>query len=485
MQEGLLVLRGGKDVLVGVRKDNAWHRLLALREGGEAAAGNVYRGRVVRIVPGMQAAFVDIGARRTAFLHLDDAPTPGKLRLHEAVLVQVRKEPLGDKGARVTGQLSLSGRYVVSTPTARHVAISQRIVDPDRRRALMALLQPLTALHGGIVVRTAAEHADDAQLTSELSALAARHAELRAAFAARKKPGLLSVDDAQMVARCQALFAGTAGEVWSNDAAFGTALADALTEQGVAVRLRVGPHVLQSAKQADKLGFFTALRAALRREVALKGGGSLVIDECEALTVVDVNSGSYVGGGEVEASMLALNLAAAHALAKELTRRTLGGIVVVDFVDLKDPDARRLVSQTLRDALAADGGRTYVSPMSELGLVQLTRRRGQPSLRQQTTAPCAACAGRGRVRAPWQVALLALHAAEFALRKEPAALLVLNVAPAVDEALRQDYAAAVGELEARHACNLLVVARGHFLPEQVELLHGARPGSVQAETFDF
>ena len=511
MQDGLFVHRSAGHTLLGVRQNNTWIALRAAADDDEGAAGNVYRGRVVRLVPGMQAAFVDIGQRRPAFLHFDDAPpaapgaqttTTGKkggratdLQLHQRLLVQVRKEPLGDKGARVTGQLALSGRFVVYLPHARHVAVSQRITDAARRAALETLLRSALARLaegdaaapqnlGGAIARTASGAAahDDA-LVAELGALHARYLGLQARFAEAVKPALLSVEHTAALQRCLTLcgqLPAPPPALSGNDAAFLQQLADALGEQGPTPTVHAGPNVHFARKSSDRHGLFAALSQALRRRVALPSGGSLALDECEAMAVVDINSGKFVGKAALDDTLRALNLEAAQEVARQLHLRGVGGIVAVDFVDMKDRGHRGEVHGRLQQAMAALPCKSYVAPMNELGVVTLTGRRTGPSLRQASTQTCAHCQGRGRVRAAWQVASAVLEATAFALREEPAATMLVNVAPSVAEVL---HGAAQGELtalEARSGCAVMPVARAHWGVERFELWSGARPGSVQA-----
>ncbi|TSE19940.1 Ribonuclease G [Tepidimonas alkaliphilus] len=382
--------------------------------------GNIYAGRVQRVLPGMQSAFIDIGLQRTAFLHVADlmpqiqqrfgagrgeggeprpAPPPIERQVFEGqtLLVQVLKDPIGSKGARLTTQVSIAGRLLVYLPYDEHVGVSQKIPNPQRE----ALRQRLQALvgegGGGFILRTNGEDASDEELADDIAYLRKTWARIRERANTAAPPALLyeELTLAQRVLRDLATPATRSIQVDAREQfAALQAFAAEFTPQ-VAERLQLyrGERPIFEPFQVDE-----EIQKALGRRVDLKSGGYLVIDQTEALTTIDVNTGAFVGARNFDDTVFRTNLEAAQAIARQLRLRNLGGIVIIDFIDMAREEHREAVLTELRKQLARDRVKTMVGGFSALGLVEMTRKRTRESLAQMLTETCPACDGRGRVR---------------------------------------------------------------------------------------
>ncbi len=416
------------------------------RRGEVGIAGNIYKGKVVRVLPGMQAAFLDIGLEKAAFLHVTDlragrppengdgdgddedgepidppARPPRDLRpIEERVtkgdelLVQVAKEPMGSKGARVTADVSLPGRFLVYMPGTQHVGISRRLADPAERDRLREIVEAERPPVGGLIVRTACEGAtkkdihDDVRFLTRLWEHIARTAEGTSA------PALIHQDLDLVLRIVRDLFTTEVERLVIDTEAdharvleFVGAMMPRLTDR---VHLYGGVTPI-----FDQHGIETKLARALERRVWLKSGGYLIFDQTESLTTVDVNTGRYVGKKDQEETILRTNLEAAATVVQQLRLRNIGGIIVIDFIDMERLANRKKVLDVLQEATAKDKARSTVLRISELGLVQMTRKRTRESLEQLLTSPCDHCHGSGRVRSVEGLAYEALRAVQRAV----------------------------------------------------------------------
>lgn len=416
------------------------------RESRLSVAGNIYLGRVQRVLPGMQAAFVEIGLARTAFLHANDVareaatedePVPGieqMLAVDEPVLVQVIKEPLGSKGARLSTAVSIPSRYLVLMPTCERLAVSVRIEDAAERERLLALLAKLKAesgLAGGFIVRTAGEGADRDALAADMRFLSRLWTWIGAQMAAVEPPGLVH-KDLPMATRLLRDLLGAGVEririddqqAWQEMVAFARRLVPEFED-----RIE---HYRGEAPIFDLYGVEDDIDRALQPLVPLKSGGSLVIEQTEAMSTVDVNTGAFVGSRRLEDTILKTNLEAAQTLARQLRLRNLGGIIIVDFIDMVSEAHREQVVQALETALARDPAKSAIFPISPLGLVQMTRKRTRESLEHLLCETCPACGGRGSVKTPESVCLEIFREVLRSARQfEARALLVLANADVV------------------------------------------------------
>ncbi len=436
----VVVREGGKAVEIRVERATA-----------RSLAGSVFLARVDRVIPGMQCAFLDAGLSRHAFLHAadllteeadapagsEDAPERRRLaavpkiqdvlRPGQEIVVQVTREPLGGKGARVTMNVTLPGKLLVYLPLSRQIGISRRIASEEVRASLRSALETLQdSCPGGAIVRTDAAGAPAEALRAEMTRLAQDWRDLLAVAARASAPALLREDEGLAARILRDAQAADVTRVVVNDAGLHERLAAwmALRVPALADRLELhaGPTGL-----FESAGIEQEIDRALRERVWLKSGGTIVINQLEALVAVDVNTGKFTGGTRQDETLLQVNLEAAREIARQLRLRDLGGIVVADFIDMVDPAHRQAVMDELTTALAADRAKTTVLPMSDFGIVQITRQRTGPSLDRVLLEPCADCGGTGRVRSVETVA----HGILRRLRQAPPEARTLRAHPEV------------------------------------------------------
>jgi len=418
MSEQILINITPQETRVAVLQQGVVQELHIERASSYGLVGNVYQGRVCRVLPGMQSAFVEIGLERAAFLHVADIwqqkPGPDKpieekpieklLYEGQTVLVQVIKDPIGTKGARLSTQVSIAGRLLVYLPQETHIGISQRIENEQEREQLRNKLQHLMpqTVKGGFIVRTSAETATDHELLSDVEYLQRIWSGIveQAKIAA---PQTLLYQELNLALRVLRDFVNddidriivdsreTYGKLQSFSANY---------MSGVASRLE---HYQGERPLFDLYQVEDEIEKALARKVELKSGGYLIIDQTEALTTVDVNTGGFVGVRNFDDTIFKTNLEAAHAIARQLRLRNLGGIIIVDFIDMDSGEHKSAVLEEFKKALARDRTRMTVSGFSALGLVEMTRKRTRESLAHVLCEPCPVCQGRGELKTPQTV----------------------------------------------------------------------------------
>jgi len=380
------------------------------RASARGLVGNIYMGRVVRVLPGMQSAFVDIGGGRAAFLHVADIwghrqdGEPGKpieklLAEGQNLLVQVVKDPIGTKGARLSTQVSMAGRLLVYLPQESHIGISQRIEDEEERLHLREKLQQLLPpdITGGFIVRTMAEAAGERELLADIDYLRKlwHGIQDKARGAA---PAALLYRDLDLSLRVLRDFANdeTTRILVDSRETFQKVQTFALEfTPNVAARLE---HYSGARPLFDLYGVEDEIEKAMARRVDLKSGGYLIIDQTEALTTVDVNTGGFVGVRSFDDTIFKTNLEAAQVIARQLRLRNLGGIIIIDFIDMDSEEHRNAVLNEFRKALVGDRTRMTVNGFTQLGLVEMTRKRTRESLAHVLCEPCPVCQGRGELK---------------------------------------------------------------------------------------
>jgi ribonuclease G len=378
------------------------------RQGSRGIVSNIYSGRVARVLPGMQAAFIDIGLERSGFIHIADivgsgAATAERISDHiyegQLLTVQVLKDPLGKKGARLTTQLSVSTRYLVYMPQSEHVGVSQRIEDVEERARLQQVLaEALEAeavdLVGGYILRTAAEGCGVAEIAADLRFLMRLWAAVSRRASAASSPQLLYEDLPLQLRTVRDLARPGVERILIDNAESYRALHDFCIEYMPEVAGLL-EHYSGDRPIFDLHGIEEDMQRALARVVPLKSGGHLVIDQTEAMTTIDVNTGSFVGRRNQEETLFKTNLEAATALARQLRLRNIGGIIIVDFIDMQDAEHRRQVQRALEKAMLRDPARNKITGVSELGLIEMTRKRTRDSLERLLCEECPCCTGRG------------------------------------------------------------------------------------------
>jgi len=411
--EEILINVTPQETRVAVIEHGVMHELHIERTSARGLVGNIYMGRVVRVLPGMQSAFVDIGGERAAFLHVADiwgsrphngapgAGTPIERLLTEGqnLVVQVVKDPIGTKGARLSTQISIAGRLLVYLPQESHIGISQRIDDEEERQQLRGkLLQLLPADEkGGFIIRTMAETAADRELEADVAYLRKlwQGIQERAQTAA---PLTLLYQDLNLSLRVLRDFfhEDTARILIDSRETFHSMHQFAIEfTPNVLPRLE---HYQGERPLFDLYGVEDEIEKALARRVDLKSGGYLMIDQTEALTTVDVNTGGFVGGRSFDDTIFKTNLEAAQVIARQLRVRNLGGIIIIDFIDMDSEEHRNAVLNEFRKALARDRTRMTVNGFTQLGLVEMTRKRTRESLAHVLCEPCPVCGGRGELK---------------------------------------------------------------------------------------
>ncbi|GAB2620900.1 ribonuclease G [Novilysobacter erysipheiresistens] len=470
MSEEILVNVTPRETRVAVVENGMLQELHIERGFNRGVVGNIYKGRVQRVMPGMQAAFVDIGLERAAFLHAadivkppkvgngegDEAPLPPAptrpiaelLRDGEEVIVQVVKDPIGSKGARLTTQLSIPSRYLVLLPRTRVVGVSARIEDEVERARLktqVTALAPAADAHG-YIVRTNAE-SQPAEALAEDIAYLGRAWSLIAAKSPDARVGECVYEDLTLPLRAvRDLMRRDVEKVRVDSRETCERL------RGFAAQYMPGldekiEHYAGARPIFDMYGVEDEIQKALARQVPLKSGGYLVIDQTEAMTTVDVNTGSFLGQRNQEETVYRTNLEAAQSAARQLRLRNLGGIIIIDFIDMVDAEHKRQVLRQLEKSLARDHAKTTVYDFSPLGLVEMTRKRTTESLERQLSEPCHECAGRGMLKTPETVTYEIFREIVRQVRQFDAARLLVMASPKVVARITDEESAAVAELE--------------------------------------
>jgi ribonuclease G len=414
VSEDILINCTPQETRVAVMQAGVPQEIHIERTASRGLVGNIYVGKVVRVLPGMQSAFVEIGLERTAFLHIADIweqrqgtqqaearPRPIEKVLSEgqSLLVQVIKDPIGTKGARLSTQISIAGRLLVYLPQDPHIGISQRIEDETERQLLRDKLQQLLPAgeSGGFIIRTVAETATEAELRNDVGYLGKLWQDIRGRAFTSPAPTLL-YQDLSLAQRALRDFAGEATGRIVVDSRENFQRLQAFAGEYTTNLLAKLEHYTGERPLFDLHNVEDEIERALARRVDLKSGGYLIIDQTEAMTTIDVNTGGYVGVRNFDDTVFKTNLEAAHVIARQLRLRNLGGIIIIDFIDMEGAEHRAAVLAELTKALARDRTRVTVNGFSGLGLVEMTRKRTRESLEHVLCEPCSTCGGRGAVK---------------------------------------------------------------------------------------
>ncbi len=386
------------------------------RTASRGIVGNIYLGKVVRVLPGMQSAFMDVGLERTAFLHVadiwTDRHTGDALRPIERILaegqnlmVQVLKDPIGTKGARLSTQISIAGRMLVYLPQDKHIGISQRIGDEAGREALRERVSRLLPPDekGGYIVRTMAEYATDEELAADIAYLRKLWAEIRNRTVGAFPPTVL-YQDLNLAQRVMRDFVTDATSRIVADSRENFQKLMAFASEYMPQVAPLLDHYTGERPLFDLHGVEAEIEKALARRGDPKSGGYLIIDQTEAMTTVDVNTGGFVGARNFDDTIFKTNLEAAQSIARQLRLRNLGGIIIVDFIDMESAEHRAAVLDEFRKALSRDHTKMTVNGFTSLGLVEMTRKRTRESLAHLLCEPCPTCNGRGEVKTARTVA---------------------------------------------------------------------------------
>jgi ribonuclease G len=580
VQKRLVINSSAIETRVALIEGNSLAELQIERSGERSVVGNIYKGRVLRVLPGMQAAFVDIGLDKAAFMHVSDfwppspeeaggeasdeqdplapardidleasllayvdeieegdgraAPATGEpdapaeipvgegetgvdeasralgdaidalpdprppkppplraiedaLQKGQEIVVQISKEPIGSKGARITSHISLPGRYVVYMPTTDHIGVSRRIEDDRERKRLREIVasgRPPDA--GGFIVRTACEGVSKREITADMRFLVRLWDRIQKRGTGAPAPTILHEDLDITLRAIRDLFTSEVAQVIVDRAADHQRVVEFI-EGVLQPKLKSRVQLHEAASPIfDHFGVETQVQRALERRVWLKSGGYLVFDQTEALTAIDVNTGRFVGKHTHEETVLKTNLEAARVAIDQLRLRNIGGIIIIDFIDMEDPENHKKVSEALAEAVKRDKARTNILRISELGLVQMTRKRTRDNLRQLLTTACPTCRGDGRIRSVESVGAEVLRS----LRRRAASTgdvvsMRVRVAPAVAEALGGPLRKGLDELERELGVRLAVatdasLARDHHEIDAVTSSREEEPAPTPA-----
>lgn len=421
MQQDILINWSPQETRVAIVENGAVQELHMERPLERGLVGNIYLGKVSRVLPGMQSAFIDIGLERAAFLHVADVwqrqesgeapmfarkdqpqvPIERQVFEGQSIMVQVIKDPIGTKGARLSTQISIAGRLLVFLPQDDHIGISQKIPQ-NERDTLRSRLQELVGSKengggGGFILRTNGEESSDAELADDIRYLRKTWARIK--DAAQRLP-VMSVlhQDLSLLQRVLRDLVGECTQSIRIDSKEQFALLKTFGQEYMPAAVPKLALYKGERPIFDLYSIDEEIARALGRRVDLKSGGYLIVDQTEALTTIDVNTGGYVGARNFDETIFKTNLEAAHAIARQLRLRNLGGIVIVDFIDMVREDHQSEVLSEFRRQLGRDRVKTMAGSFSQLGLVEMTRKRTRESLAHMLCEPCAACAGKGNVK---------------------------------------------------------------------------------------
>ena len=411
-KEEILINVTSSEVRAALLENGVLQEVYVERAARRGLISNIYKGRVMRVLPGMQAAFIDIGLERTAFLHASDiakdklaedpeyVPNIRELvREGDEIMVQVVKDPLGNKGARLTTYITLPSRHLVLLPRSNTVGVSARIEDEQERDRLRVMVEELLAqqdLDCGAIVRTVAEGADKDALAADLRYSLKLWAVVKEQCSKRSVKSLIHEDLSLPLRVLRDMVTSDVERILVDSGDDFTAMQEFATT----FLPDAGPTIEFYERRRpifDLHGIEDEIRRSLERNIPLKSGGYLIFDQTEAMTTVDVNTGGYVGHRNLEETIYRTNLEAAVAIARQLRLRNLGGIIIIDFIDMEEADHRDNVLHVLEQSLARDHARHQITPVSPLGLVEMTRKRTRESLQHVLCEDCPACTGRGFV----------------------------------------------------------------------------------------
>jgi ribonuclease G len=486
MTEEILIKITPREARAALVENGVLQEVMIERASRRGLISNIYKGRVSRVLPGMQAAFVDAGLERTAFLHASDiARNPheeapdreGEPNIRDCVaegdelLVQVLKDPLGTKGARLTTYITIPSRFLVMMPNSSGVGVSARIEDPAERERLRTLVEGSMppSPSAGYIVRTAAEGAGVDALRADMIFLQRLWASVEET-AGRAQAGELVHEDLSLPLRVlRDLLSPQIERVRvDSEAAFAR-----MREFAQRFIPQMAPMIELYSEQRPIFDLYSVedeIERALKRKVPLKSGGYLIFDQTEAMTTIDVNTGAYVGHRNLEETIFRTNLEAAVAIARQLRLRNLGGIIIIDFIDMSEDEHRRQVLQALTARLADDNAKMQIMDVSPLGLVEMTRKRNRESLEHILCQACPSCEGRGFVKTAETVCYEIFREIVRQHRQFDVQELLILARPEVIERLLDEESASVAELEELTKTPIRLQSEGLYAPDQFDVV---------------
>ncbi|HEY5740814.1 MAG TPA: ribonuclease G, partial [Gammaproteobacteria bacterium] len=415
MSEEILLNVTPQETRVAIVENGALQEVCIERQRSRGIVGNIYKGKVNRVLPGMEAAFVDIGLEKAGFLHVSDIDVGGDLedetdssprpainellREGQTLLVQVVKDPMGTKGARLTTSISVPSRYLVYMPNSPVVGISVKIEDESERERLKNLLEACRSENqiGGCIIRTAAEGVDEAELKRDIAFLSKLWGSLLE-YADNAPPGSMIHEDLPLSIRTLRDMVGSQTTLVKVDSRETFQKMTQFAARYIPDLPAGIEHYPGERPLFDLYNIDDELQRALARQVSLKSGGYLIIDQTEAMTTIDINTGAFVGHQNLEETIFRTNMEASQAIARQLRLRNLGGIIIIDFIDMEREEHKRQVLKSLEKHLEKDHAKTQICEVSPLGLVEMTRKRTRESLEHVLCEACKTCHGRGSIK---------------------------------------------------------------------------------------
>lgn len=487
MSAELLINVTPSEIRVAMIEEGVLQEVHVERDAKRGIVGNIYKGKVSRVLPGMQAAFVDIGLEKAAFLHASDivphtecvAENEKKqfqvrdiselVRQGQDIVVQVVKDPLGTKGARLTTDITLPSRYLVFMPGASHVGVSQRIESEKERERLKRVVADHCDEDGGFIIRTAAEGSDEKELAQDAAFLKRLWTKVKERRGKYKTRSTL-YGELGLSQRILRDFVGTeltkilvdSRLEFENLKEFTSEYVPELTEK---LELYEGDKPIFDMYETEN-----EIQRSLDRKVELKSGGYLIIDQTEAMTTVDINTGAFVGRRNLEETIFNTNVEATQAIARQLRLRNLGGIIIIDFIDMLAEEHRKRVVTSLENALSKDRVKTNINGFTNLGLVEMTRKRTRESIEHVLCSTCPTCEGRGSVKTIESVCYEILREITRVNRAYDADKFVVYAAPSVAETLRGEESHALAELEVFIGKQVKIQAEPLYIQEQFDVV---------------
>ncbi len=479
---------------------------LHLKRGSEQELlGNIYIGKVIRVLPGMQAAFVDIGIDKPAFLYVTDVyndlrqweqimlqesddennqetVTPVRMRFQRGsdiniegllkegqdILVQVSKEPMGTKGARLTTHITLPGRHLVYMPTVDHIGISRRIEDEKERTRLKKIMQDLCPPGEGFIVRTVSERAPREKFKSEMEFLTKLWTNIQKKRDTGSAPSILHKELTITLKAVRDLFTKEIDRLVIDSREEHQSVMEFI--ETFAPNLRYSVELYEGREPIfDAYGIEMEINRALDKKIWLKSGGYIVIESTEALTVIDVNTGSYVGKRNLEETIAKTNLEAVKEIVYQIRLRNIGGLIVIDFIDMNREADKEKVFYALKEALEKDKARTAVLRMSELGLIEMTRKRTKEDINLFLTESCPYCEGKGRLKSPTTICYNIFRDLERESVSGDEGKVYLLVSPEIEKVLKEEERYSIMELEKKINRRIIIVGKNDFHLEQYEI----------------
>ncbi len=501
MPSELIINVTSQETRIALLENGVPTELFIERQSGRGTGGNIYKGKVVRVLPGMQSAFVDIGLSRSAFLYVTDVYDDsddlelmmGGARsdedlgeekdlvaaryssqiedvLHEGqeVIVQVSKEPLGSKGARVTAYISLPGHYLVLMPTVDHVGVSRRIENEVERKRLKEIVSRSKPPGVGFILRTASEGKTEEDLSMDMNFLLKLWEKIQHKRVSAPAPSVIHSDLDICLRALRDLYTKDLEKVVVDSERAYRAILEFV--ETFMPQLKHSIELYDADEPIlDAYGIEVEISRAMGRKVWLKSGGYIVIEETEALTAIDVNTGKYVGKGNLEDTILRTNLDAVKEIAYQLRLRNIGGIIIIDFIDMAKEGGRERVFHALKEALKKDRARTNILRISELGLVEMTRKRSRENLSRVLCETCPYCEGRGIIKSKTTLCFEIFREIQREAMNVPSNVISVSLHPAVADFLYEEERYVVEELENRLKKKIIIKVKSDFHQEEYEI----------------